>query len=937
MQEKVEFDHSSIWGKKDKTEGHTRPLLYHMIDVASVVEAMWEFVFHHDAQKHFTMALDLRNNISCTKKYISFWAGLHDIGKAFPEFQEQRRSLKKTPHGVVTAKSLIELLQARYRYSPELTRYLATTLGGHHGIFPSSKEILDLSSNKTGGPNWAKIREDLAENLRQILNAPAEPPPAQEIEQPFFMALAGVVSVADWIASNSEFFPFGEETLTPELYQESAVRKAEAALKFLYWAGWVPSGNISQMTEIFPVVKKYGANDLQQSVAHIAEGMQSPGLVIIEAPMGEGKTEAAMYLADCWTARLGQRGCYFALPTQATSNQMFSRVREFLACRYPESQINLMLLHGHASLSAEFGTLKENFKRLVAFEGIGTDEESTNAGASGNVLAAEWFTHRKRGLLAPFGVGTIDQILLSVLQTRHVFVRLFGLSHKTVIVDEVHAYDAYMITLLERLLEWLGALRCSVVLLSATLPKERTAALMASYAKGAKIESGTWEVLLNETPYPRVTWLSHDSQGAKTVETSPRSAKNLLIEWIDGRLPVSEGEPFELGERLKEVLNEGGCAAIVCNTVGRAQNIYRALQPYFPCEDAGDGFPELDLLHARYLFRDREARERRALLRFGKPGGMVDCGQEGLKPVIRPHRAVLVATQIIEQSLDLDFDIMITDMAPIDLLIQRAGRIHRHMRENRPEKLKKPKLCVCRPENDDWEAPAFDKGTERIYGGDWKYILLLSWFALRDLQGLEIPKDVEKAIEFVYGKDPHIDSCFTNAAKAIMHMAKEKLESKIDEYVYLARINRILGPDDGSLFKDFNRDLEEDNPEVHETLRALTRPNELPCVECVFLFRKSDSFFFDQECSLPAEENLESGNFNPVYFLRNSVRLSHRALVPKLIERGKKPSCWNKNPFLRHHRLISLDARELTVDFAGYQVRLDPDLGVLIDKRKEEG
>jgi len=936
MQENMEYDNSSIWGKKDKTEGHTRPLLYHMIDVASVVEAIWESVLHRDAQKHFTMALGLCDNISRTKQYISFWAGLHDIGKAFPEFQEQRRSLKKTPHGVVTAKSLIELLQARFGYSRELARHLATTVGGHHGVFPPSKEILDLSSNKTGDPNWAKIREDLAENLRRILSAPAEPPPAQEIEQPFFMALAGIVSVADWIASNSEFFPFGEETLTPELYRASAVRKAEAALKSLYWAGWAPPANISQMTEIFPVIKKYGANDLQRSVAHIAEVMQSPGLVIIEAPMGEGKTEAAMYLADCWAARLGQRGCYFALPTQATSNQMFSRIREFLACRYPESQINLMLLHGHASLSAEFGTLKENFKRLVAFEGIGTDEQSTSAGASGNVLAAEWFTHRKRGLLAPFGVGTIDQILLSVLQTKHVFVRLFGLSHKTVIVDEVHAYDAYMITLLERLLEWLGALRCSVVLLSATLPKERTAVLMASYAKGAKIESESWEVLLHEKPYPRVTWLSHDSRGARTVETSPRSAKNLHIEWTDGRLPVSEEEPFELGQRLREVLCEGGCAAIVCSTVGRAQNIYQALQPYFPCEDAGDGFPELDLLHARYLFKDREARERRALLRFGKPGGMVDYGEDGLKPVVRPHRAVLVSTQIIEQSLDLDFDIMVTDMAPIDLLIQRAGRIHRHMRENRPEKLEKPKLWVCRPENDDREAPAFDKGTETIYGGDWKYILLLSWLALRDLQEFKIPNDVEEAIEFVYGKRPQINSDFSNAGKEVQ-TAKEKLTNKIDEYAYMAMSNRILGPDDESLLEDFNRGLEEDNPEIHETLRALTRPNELPSLDCIFLFQKDGEHFFDPECSLPADKNLESGNFNPVHFLRNSVRLSHRALVPNLIEKGEKPSCWNKNPFLRHHRLLSLDARERTVDFAGYKVRLDPDLGVLIDKRKEEG
>src|SRR5207248_9773559 len=105
-------------------------------------------------------------------------------------------------------------------------------------------------------------------------------------------------------------------------------------------------------------------------------------------------------------------------------------------------------------------------------------------GAPAGVVAAEWFTHRKRGLLAPFGVGTVDQVLLAVLQTRHVFVRLFGLAHKTVVVDEVHAYDAYMTTLLERLLEWLGALEAPVVLLSATLPRERRDRLARAYGNG---------------------------------------------------------------------------------------------------------------------------------------------------------------------------------------------------------------------------------------------------------------------------------------------------------------------------------------------------------------------------------------------------------------------------------------------------------------------
>jgi CRISPR-associated endonuclease/helicase Cas3 len=218
---------------------------------------------------------------------------------------------------------------------------------------------------------------------------------------------------------------------------------------------------------------------------------------------------------------------------------MFGRVREFLGARYANESVNLMLLHGHAALSAEFETLKENAACFEAFGDIGSDENGDDNTGPRNVLAAEWFTHRKRGLLAPFGVGTVDQILLAALQTRHVFVRQFGLTNKTVIVDEVHAYDAYMVTLMERLLEWLASLRCSVVLLSATLPKGRTAGLMSAYARGAGLVSGDWNDLLKKHAYPRVTWLYGGKHGAKTVQTSARSKKNLHIEWLDGRLPES--------------------------------------------------------------------------------------------------------------------------------------------------------------------------------------------------------------------------------------------------------------------------------------------------------------------------------------------------------------------------------------------------------------
>ena len=294
--------------------------------------------------------------------------------------------------------------------------------------------------------------------------------------------------MADWIGSDEQWFP--PSGLPADVELDSL---AQRALDDCGWT-WPDVQPGKSFMDLFGK-RPY---DIQQAVYEAASG---PGLFIIEAPMGQGKTEAAMYLADHWGVMTGRHGCYFALPTQATSNQMFSRVRRFLEQRYRGPSVDLQLLHGHAALSAEFDLLRQ--RGSIAKVNEVYDETTANV-AEGSVQAAEWFTHRKRGLLAPFGVGTVDQALLAVLQTRHVFVRLFGLAHKTLIVDEVHAYDAYMGTLLERLLAWLAAMDTSVVLLSATLPRTKRHSLCKAYGRSGAAESD------NEASCPRIAWVAGD-------------------------------------------------------------------------------------------------------------------------------------------------------------------------------------------------------------------------------------------------------------------------------------------------------------------------------------------------------------------------------------------------------------------------------------------
>src|SRR5690606_38955586 len=178
----------------------------------------------------------------------------------------------------------------------------------------------------------------------------------------------------------------------------------------------------------------------------------APSLIIIESTMGDGKTEAALLITEALAPRLGQAGLYIGLPTQATANQMFCRVQGFLE-RNEAKRTNLQLVHGDAALSERFEGLK--------LRGICAE-------ADANVVAETWFCRSKRSLLANHAVGTVDQGLLGVLQTRHGFVRLFGLAGKTVILDEVHAYDTYTSELLDRLVAWLSVLGTTVVVLSAT-------------------------------------------------------------------------------------------------------------------------------------------------------------------------------------------------------------------------------------------------------------------------------------------------------------------------------------------------------------------------------------------------------------------------------------------------------------------------------------
>lgn len=908
----------ALWAKsrsEDPGEQGYHPLVYHLFDVAAVAEALWTSVLTAHERRAVGERLGLDE--SDAKRWVAFLAGVHDIGKASPAFQQKDPDAKDrlrgagwpvgqvagaAPHGMVSAETLREVF-ADWGMDSAVADTLAVAVGGHHGIIPSDADIDAMSTEAAGKRPWTSARKSLVGLLASILEVPVTRLPV--VDDAAALWLAGFISVADWIGSNQRVFEFAARSQgqAPNFDTEYFRRSRALARQALQRFGWLAQPIQTPGTRSFQEMFGYSPNPVQKAVMSLEERLDAPGLVVIEAPMGEGKTEAGLWLADRWAARLGQRGFYVALPTQATSDQMFDRVASFLRAHFPADTVNLQLLHGHAALSAAFGELKQEGYRVFQPTGIGVDDRSVSRPA---VAAAEWFTYRKRGLLAPFGVGTVDQILLAALQTRHVFVRLFGLAHKTVIIDEVHAYDAYMSRLLDRLLEWLAALGASVVLLSATLPDARRKELCEAYLKGGTVDEASG---VPEARYPRVTAVG-DSHSPRAMEipTSAEARRSLKLVWVSPLL--SDG--FPLAGSLQGQLRNGGTAVVICNTVRRAQEVYLALKPFFP-DTADDGMPELDLLHARFLWKDRAERERRVLRRFGKSETQADS-----YPVQRPSRAVLVATQIVEQSLDLDFDVMVSDLAPIDLLLQRSGRLHRHRRPDRP--IEQPEFWIAEPEQVTGGVPDFDPGSEKVY---FPHILLRSWLVLRDRKCVQIPDQVESLIEAVYGTG---ERPADESLQLIWDETREAMGLAQQEEAHEAG-NRIIRPPGTTdyLSQIVATAREEEAPELHPALQAATRLTE-PNVSVIMLETADGVLQLDGR---PYDPEKVATLRQTERLLLRSVTLSDRRVLWRLI-REEVPSGWQQSPLLRQARLVELSS-DGGKEIHGHLLRLDPELGVRID------
>ena len=530
--------------------------------------------------------------------------------------------------------------------------------------------------------------------------------------------LAGLVILSDWIGSNSEYFPLNSKPMPLENYwNKIALPKAEEAITK---AGVLPSG-ISPKTGMKTLFPKINTPSPMQSHVSTCELVDGAQLFILEEVTGSGKTEAALSLAHRLMKKGLAEGIFVALPTMATANAMYERLVEAYRLMFAtEAMPSLVLAHSARHLS-------DTFCHSIGLEhprGDGVyarDEEAASA------QCTEWLAdNRKKALLADVGVGTIDQGLMAVLPSKHQSLRLLGLSRSVLIVDEVHAYDPYMHTLLCTLLRFHAALGGSAILLSATLPIKHRQELVNSYYQGLDRKPHK----LNENSYPLITHSTANNISETPLKTREGTQRKVAVKFFDD---ISDVE-----KSLVNAAENGGCACWIRNTVDDAVYAYNSLSSKL-------GSKNVLLFHARFAMGDRLKIENEVLDTFGKKSkGAIRRGQ------------ILVATQVVEQSLDLDFDYMVSDLAPMDLTIQRAGRLHRHSRKERSGT---PVLGIFAPPltdnpTEDWYKDVFSKAAfvYPSHGQLWLTARLLS-----ERRQLVMPDDARDFIEGVFGSDARND------------------------------------------------------------------------------------------------------------------------------------------------------------------------------------
>ncbi len=840
------------WGKaKPETEAgpayHLLP--YHCLDVAAVAE-----VWLRSSQslcRRFVGMTGLDDGQ--TRAWLLFFIALHDYGKFDLRFQRKAgeawkavnpdmsimpaqlngRVIKDYYHGPAGLHWFYNDLNERFSPGNDdfyfednddweaWCSWLAPVVG-HHGIVPDSsdrenqkyglllpRELID--SFKQSRLQWLQTLEQLF--LQPAGLALSDNPPelktSKNNQSPATM-LAGFCSVCDWLGS-SDRFDYDDQSCDNfdalQLWYAQRLSIAETAL--------FDAGVVGQAKPYQSIGTLLGSGNKPRQVQCLVDKLpQSSGLTIVEASTGSGKTEAALAYAWQLLAIGLADSIVFALPTQATANAMLSRLENAAPLLF-SNQTNVVLAHGRARYQQDFIDLKQACRPQT----VQGHEEAW-------VQCGEWLAQsRKRVFLGQIGVCTVDQVLVSVLPVKHKFVRGFGIGRSVLIIDEVHAYDSYMYGLLEAVLEQQRLAGGSAILLSATLPFQQKRQLASAWDCALPDDNKNYPLISHclggQAQFFDLSELPDQQPAPTTVNIELLNSSELL--------------PDEsLLQRLLDAVAQGAQVCLVCNLVAVAQQIYQDLRQRIQQSLALNN-EQLLLFHSRFIFADRQKKEQTVLELFG-PESSKRCKQGHL----------LIATQVVEQSLDLDFDWLITQLCPVDLLFQRMGRLHRHANNQgvRPIGFSEPVCTVLLPENIDYDLHAVIYGNSRVL---WRTQQLLEQAEREAGSKLTFPDVYRAWIEPVYADEPWIDE-------------PESVAKSYEAYKDACHVSRMSAK---QLIKGSMRELS-DNDSIVSTL---TRDGEMSLnVLPVYLDDQGWECLLNGNClkGLDEAEKTEALNLNTV-------------------------------------------------------------------------
>jgi CRISPR-associated endonuclease/helicase Cas3 len=815
-----------FFAKADTNRSPTLPLINHLLDVYSATKHLWEILLPQKLKEIITEDFDL--NIESTGEIIAFIAGLHDIGKATEYFQDnvigQSKQIKfSINHSLASSIYLSHREEIIYKV---LAKYLSM----HHGQIYSSIQIYSSSIDSPDASRLNSIYDayynyfDIDISKIKIKN-----------ENPTWsIVFVGLLTFSDWLVSQESHWININSIYSSKDESIINVHKTIENAKIF------PGNSIDDKKEnIFNHF--FNSNNiiftprpLQELVNCYKINTDAQSLTFIEAPTGEGKTEAAFLLAGKQMLSKISGGIFLAMPTQATSNMQYVRFNSFLENACTNQIISSNLIHANSRTNEHFNKVS-NLDRFI------NQEEN-------QFYVSDWFVNKKLALISQFGVGTVDQALLSVLNVKHFFLRLFGLAGKTIIFDEVHSYDICMAEIMKNLLRWLKALGSSVIILSATLHEKM---------KNEFIESWGADVRPLSSQYPLISQIANSSICEETFEVNIENRnKKINIEFSP-----NADDLVKIADSIIENSVYGCRIAVILNTVCRTQELYSILK----ARNFDSKF-NIILFHSRFMLKDRQNIENQVISTFGKYAGNSD------------KINIVIATQVIEQSLDLDFDLMYSDFAPIDLLLQRAGRIHRHnieIRKFRPETLLEPKLILLVPETKDKELPDF-KANSAIYENIylWRTYYKLKDIAVWDFADSSIYRDFVESVYADRDEEDFILEIDEIKRKDIAD-AKNKMEIEIGIYQKYVRKTIINSPKSfKKIFRPETSFIANEESTTKKGLVAHTRCSDTISRKYILLFKKDSELFF-------STNDIDKVNYNNIksqmqFYLDNSISVYYK-------------------------------------------------------------